>query len=214
MRYLWMTAGHTHQWGTSFYIVIQDTSGALTDTIYNGQYDYTNQAPIGYWDHTHPPLEYWNNGLLPVYYGKNAAGNVKGGLVANTSYYATEPCIKFGYTTANEMQLFYYMYTTELPAAPSSVNTVDENPFSLTVIPNPMNNGNGKLVYVLDETSKVSSVIVDLTGKVITQLNEETEVPGAHEITINSNQKLAAGIYFARLVVNGSAYTKKFVVTN
>jgi len=214
MRYLWMTAGHTHQWGTSFYILVQDTSGALTDTIYSGQYDYTNQAPIGYWDHTHPPLEYWNNGLLPVYYGKNAAGNVKGGLVANTSYYATEPCIKFGYTTANEMQLFYYMYTTELPAAPSSVNTVDENPFSLTVIPNPMNNGNGKLVYVLDETSKVSSVIVDLTGKVITQLNEETEVPGAHEITINSNQKLAAGIYFARLVVNGSAYTKKFVVTN
>jgi len=212
-RYLWMAAGHTHQWGTSFYLIVQDTSGSLTDTVYNGQYDYTNQAEIGFWDHTHPPLEYWNNGLLPVYFGTDASGSVKGGLVANTSYFATQPCIRFGYTTANEMQLFYYMYTDRLPS-PTAINEIQNNPFSLTVIPNPVTGDNGKLVYVLDANSKVSSTIVDLTGKVITQLNEENEVAGAHEITINSNQKLAAGIYFARLVVNGSAYTKKFVVTN
>ena len=213
MRYLWMAAGHTHQWGTGFYIVVQDTFGGLTDTIYNGQYDYTNQVEIGVWDHSHPPIEYWNNGLLPVYVGTTASG-IKAGLVANTSYFSTVPCLHFGFTTANEMQLFYYMYTDKLPPVVNSINTVNENPFSLTVIPNPVNEGNGKIVYVLDGTSKVSSVIVDVTGKVISQLNEETEVAGAHEISINSTQRLAAGIYFARLIVDGSAYTKKFVVTN
>ena len=209
-RYIWMTAGHTHQWGTSYYVIVADTLGNVNDTIYSGQYDYTNQVELGTWDHSHPPLEYFNHGLLPVFYGTN-----KGGLVANTSYFSTVPCLHFGYTTVNEMQLFYYMYTTVQPPTNTvGINTVDENPFSLTVIPNPVNDGNGKLVYVLDETSKVSSVIVDVTGKVVSQLNEETEVAGGHQISINSTQRLASGIYFGRLVVNGSAYTKKFVVTN
>lgn len=213
MRYIWMTAGHTHQWGTSFYVIVQDTLGNLTDTVYDGQYDYVNQVPVGFWDHTHPPLEYWNNGLLPVYYGTDMTGQHKGGLVANTSYFATQPCIHFGFTTANEMQLFYYMYTDRIPTA-TGINTATENPFEMTIMPNPVNEGNGKIVYVLDNTSKVSSVIVDLSGKVISQLSEETEAAGAHEISLNTTKRLAAGIYFARLVVNGSAYTKKFVVTN
>jgi len=212
MRYLWMTAGHTHQYGTGFWIVRADTSGSMADTIYNGQYDYANQAPLARWDHTHPPLEYWNNGLLPVYFGKNQAGTINGGLVANTSWFSDTTCVHFGFTTANEMQLFYYMYTSRLPE-PSAVQTIDENPFMLTIQPNPMSGGNGKMVYVLDNTSKVSAEVMDITGKVISKLNDENEVAGAHEISMAGNQKIASGIYFARLTVNGTAYTKKFVVT-
>lgn len=217
MRYLWMAAGHTHKFGTGYWIIAADTSGAMTDTIYNGQYDYVNNAPIGFWDHTHPPLEYWNNGLKPVYFGTNANGNIKGGLVANTSWRNDSVnCVHFGFTTADEMQLFYYMYTTQLPAAdPNSVNNVATNPFLMTIQPNPVTGGgDGKIVYVLDNTSKVSSSIMDLSGKVISNMDEENEIAGAHTIAINSTQKLASGIYFARLIVDGSAYTKKFVVTN
>jgi len=208
-----MTAGHTHQYGTGFWIIRADTSGDMTDTVYNGQYDYVNQVPLASWDHTHPPLEYWNNGLLPVYFGTGSNGS-KGGLVANTSWYSDTTCVHFGFTTVNEMQLFYYMYTESLPSVnPSAVQTVDENPFLLTVQPNPVSGGNGKLVYVLDNNSRVSAEIIDVAGKVISKLDEENEVVGAHEVSINSNQKLASGIYFARLMVNGTPYTRKFVVT-
>ena len=213
MRYIWMVAGHTHKFGTGYWVYVQDTSGAKTDTIYNGQYDYANNAPIGFWDHTHPPLEYFNNGLVPVYYGKNRAGNIAGGLVANTSWLADTSCVHFGFTTSDEMQLFYYMYTESQPNPTASISNVEENPFKLTVQPNPVTGGNGKLVYVLTDNSKVSSEIVDITGKVISRLDEENEVAGAHEISINSTMRVASGIYFARLTVNGSSYTKKFVVT-
>ena len=81
------------------------------------------------------------------------------------------------------------------------------------MVPNPVTGGDGKIVYVLDNNSKVSSAIMDITGKVISRLDDENEVAGAHQISINSTQKLAAGIYFARLNVNGSVYTKKFIVT-
>ena len=212
MRYLWMIAGHTHKFGTGYWVVVQDTSGAQTDTIYDGQYDYANQAPTGFWDHTHPPLEYFST-LKPVYFGKNAAHTVSGGLVANTSWYSTDNCVHFGFTTADEMQLFYYMYTTRLPGSTTAVNDLETNPFSLTVVPNPVSGGNGKLVYILDENSKVSSEIFDVTGKVISKLDEETEVVGAHQLSINSDQRIASGVYFARLTVNGVPFTKKFVVT-
>ena len=212
MRYIWMVAGHTHKFGTGYWVYVQDTSGAKTDTIYNGQYDYANNAPLATWDHTHPPLEYFNNGLKPVYFGTDRTGSISGGLVANTSWLATSSCVHFGFTTADEMQLFYYMYTTTLPA-PTAVNNIEENPFKLTVQPNPVSGGNGKLVYVLDKNCKVSSEIIDITGKVISKLDEENEVQGAHEISINSNQRIANGIYFARVIVDGVPFTKKFVVT-
>ena len=105
------------------------------------------------------------------------------------------------------------MYTKRLPGSTTAVNDLETNPFSLTVVPNPVSGGNGKLVYILDENSKVSSEIFDVAGKVISKLDEETEVVGAHQLSINSNQRIASGVYFARLTVNGVPFTKKFVVT-
>jgi hypothetical protein len=206
-RYLWMAAGHTHKLGKAYYIIVRDTTGALADTIYDGQYDYTNQSPLGYWDHSHPPLEYWPN-LYPVVFGANNSG-----LVANTTWLDTVPnqCIHFGFTTSDEMQLFYYMYTLQMPTA-TGIKDVSQKLVLFDVVPNPMN-GNGKLLYNLDKDARVEASIYDITGKVLASMDAENQQLGTHEISIATNQKLAPGIYFARLLVDGVAHTKKFVVT-
>ncbi len=109
------------------------------------------------------------------------------------------------------MQLFYYNYTSELPSAISSINDDTQKGIYFQVMPNPMNN-DGKLIYTLDKTSVVEANVVDITGKKVALLTEQNQEEGVHEITLG-NSKLSAGIYFARLSVNGSVYTKKFIVT-
>ena len=122
VKYLFMAAGHTHKFGNSFYIIRKDTTGALADTIYDGGYDYANQVETGTGDWQHPPIEYWNNtsapheGLEPVVFGKNGSG-----LTANTGWVADSSCVRFGFTTMDEMQLFYYMYTLTDPATVEAI---------------------------------------------------------------------------------------------
>lgn len=214
LRYLFMTAGHTHKFGTSFYIIRKDTTGALADTIYDGGYDYANQVETGTWDWQHPPIEYWNNpnapheGLEPVTFGVNGSG-----LVANTGWYADSSCVRFGFTTMDEMQLFYYMYTLTDPDKVSAINTPTQPDIYFEIMPNPTNGSDGKLVYNLDKDSKVEASIIDVTGKTIADLGQENEVMGLHTVSLSGGKTLSSGIYFARLIINGNFYTKKFIVT-
>jgi hypothetical protein len=211
LRYVWMLAGHTHQWGTDFQIMQRDANtGELENVVYNGDSDYSAQQNIGYWDWHHPPIEFISP-LLPVQFG----GAKGGGLTAKTTWYSDSSCIHFGFTTNEEMDLFYYMYTTSPPPSqPTNINSATEAPFYFMVTPNPMGGGsNGKLVYTLDKSSTVEASIIDITGKTIANLGSENEVSGLHEISLGKNQGLAAGIYLAKLVVNGDLYTRKFVVT-
>ncbi|MDB5284606.1 MAG: hypothetical protein JWO06_3681 [Bacteroidota bacterium] len=208
VRYLWMASGHTHAMGTAFYIIRRDTAGLLADTIYDGSFDYANNAPIGFWDHSHPPLEYWPE-LKPIQFGKHN-GN-KSGLVASATYNVTVPAVTFGETTNDEMELFYYMYTTTPLAGTSAINDPSPKTVYMDIMPNPMS-GNGRLVYTLDNPARIEASIIDITGKSIAQVGEENEEAGVHEIAIGNGQQLAKGIYIARLSIDGIVYAKKFIV--
>jgi hypothetical protein len=211
-KYLWMVAGHTHEWGTDFDLHIKNAQGVTGDKFYDGKgiaaygggyYDNS----LGYWDWHHPPIEYWPN-LLPIEFGgPNNAGIVSKAYYNNT----TNLPLTFSTQTNGEMQLWYYMYT-EQPLATTGINSPGKADMYFEVMPNPMNQ-NGKLVYTLTKTAKVESTITDLTGKAIAHMSSETEQEGTHEITIGNNEKLASGIYFAKLSVDGVVYTKKFIVT-
>lgn len=212
-KYLWMVAGHTHEWGTSFDLYKKTTSGATTDKIYdgagieayNGSY-YDNS--LGYWSWQHPPIAYWPN-LLPLEFG----GTYDAGIVSKATYNNTTGLpLTFSTQTNGEMQLWYYMYT-DLPLSTSTAINDDKNSaIHFEVMPNPMTS-NGKLVYHLDKTSTIESTILDVTGKAVASLTAETQQEGTHEIAIGNNVELASGIYFAKLSVNGIVYTKKFIVT-
>ena len=209
-RYVWTMTSHAHKYGTDFDIYVRDTTGAITDKVYEGFYDYKNDYDKGYYDWEHPATRTISE-FLPVKFGRHN-GN-KSGLVARTKWQVEEPLVTFGFTTADEMQLFYYFYTTELPDAATAINDLDAKKIQFNVMPNPMNNS-GKLVYTLEEAATVEASVVDITGKLVAELGKESQTEGTHAITIGNGGELAKGIYFARLNVNGNIYTKKFVVAD
>jgi hypothetical protein len=135
------------------------------------------------------------------------------GLAATASWIADSSCVHFGFSTSDEMQLFYYMYTTTLPPAATAISSVAPPPMYFEVTPNPVGSGQGKLVYVLDKDAGIQASIIDVTGKTIATLAQENEVSGMHEINLANGRAIAPGIYIARLLVNGDLYTRKFVVT-
>ena len=216
-RYLWMIAGHTHEWGTDFDLYERDSTGTLGDKVYDGggletnfgSY-YENNTSPGVWSWQHPPIEYWPN-LRPTKFGKY--GNKKAGLVSKATYNNnTANTLFFSTQTDGEMNLWYYMYTSQPLATSTAINDDSKKGIYFEVMPNPMNN-NGKLVYSLESTAKVESSILDVTGKLVANMSAETESEGLHEITIGNGEKLASGIYFAKLNVDGVVYTRKFIVT-
>lgn len=214
-RYLWMVAGHTHEWGTSFDLYHRDSLGNVAEKIYDGAGIETNNGSfydnsLGYWDWHHPPIEYWPN-LLPITFGRY--GTKKAGIVSRATYNnTTGSTLGFSTQTNGEMQLWYYMYTSEPLATSTAINDNTAKGIYFEVMPNPMNN-NGKLVYDLKNEATVEANVMDVTGKMVAQMRSEKEEPGVHEITIGNGEKLFSGIYFARLSVNGIVYTKKFIVS-
>lgn len=208
-KYLWMISSHSHKYGTDYDIYVKDTTGGMTDKIYEGFYSYENNFDKGFYDWEHPSIRYWPD-LYPVKFGKH--GSVNAGLVARTSWNVQEPFVTFGFTSNDEMQLFYYMYTSQPLDAATAINDDTQKGIFLSVVPNPMN-GNGKIVYTLENSAIVKASVTDITGKVVAELTQENQTEGTHEITIGNNENLSKGIYFANLSVNGTVYTRKFIVT-
>lgn len=215
IRYLWNITGHTHKYGIGFDVYQRDTLGQLSNKLYDG----TSVTPYGsgiytsgtygYWDHSHPPIEYWND-LLPIEFGKHNGKN--SGLVSRATWNVQQPLVTFSYQTSGEMELFYYMYTTQIPNGLTAINDNTQKGIYFQVMSNPMN-ANGKLVYTLTAGSSVEANVVDVTGKLVAQMKKETEEAGVHEVNIGNGEKLSSGIYFAHLSINGAVYTRKFIVT-
>jgi hypothetical protein len=213
MRYIWMLNSHSHKMGVGFNIYNFDNTRSNnlgTDTIYNGFMTYNSNTGVvnqGYYDWEHPPLEYFPN-LIGVNYKT-------GGLICETiykndsSFYQT-----FGFTTAQEMQLFYYLYVTTIPAGYNPPvlginNIAARSAFDFNIYPNPMA-GKGTLAYTLDATAMVNATITDITGKEVAVLKDENEQSGNYDVNIT--ESLPPGMYFAKLTVDGQSYIKKFVV--
>jgi hypothetical protein len=203
-RYIWMMSSHTHKFGTGFNIYKYDNSmpGGFGDTLYKGTYDYANGMDLGVYDWEHPSIEYFS-----PQYKMNMQTN---GVICQTTWNNTSgSLIHFGFTTADEMQLFYYMYTSQQPS--TGINNVAKSAFDFVVYPNPMNDM-GTLSYTLASASTVNASIIDITGKEIATLKDEKEVAGNYNVNIGQNKALSPGMYFAKVTVNGETYTKKFVV--
>ena len=75
-----------------------------------------------------------------------------------------------------------------------------ESDASLSAIPNPFNK-EVSLRYDADHPGRATMVLYDISGKIVWQVKEFSEVRGRNEIVLNGNQ-LAPGIYNCRLVRN------------
>ena len=78
-------------------------------------------------------------------------------------------------------------------------------------VPNPFT-GNTVVSYSLNEASNVSIEIIDVTGKVVSTINEGTQATGEHNITIDGST-LAEGTYFYTFTAGEYKVTKRMVVS-
>ncbi|HZH85778.1 MAG TPA: T9SS type A sorting domain-containing protein, partial [Brumimicrobium sp.] len=76
--------------------------------------------------------------------------------------------------------------------------------------PNPFANET-KVVFNLKEASNVSYTVVDLTGKVVANVNEGNTMAGEHEITIDGSS-FANGVYYLNINAGDSKVTRKMIV--
>src|SRR5690554_449756 len=76
--------------------------------------------------------------------------------------------------------------------------------------PNPFANET-KVLFNLKEASNVSYTVVDLTGKVVANVNEGTTMAGDHEITIDGSS-FANGVYYLNITAGESNVTRKMIV--
>lgn len=76
--------------------------------------------------------------------------------------------------------------------------------------PNPFANET-TVLFNLKETANVSYTVVDLTGKVVANVNEGTTMAGEHEITIDGSS-FANGVYYLNIVAGDSKVTRKMIV--
>jgi len=78
-------------------------------------------------------------------------------------------------------------------------------------VPNPFT-GSTVVSYNLNEASTVSLQIMDVTGKVISTINEGSQAAGAHNISVDGTS-LAVGTYFYTLTAVTYQVTKRMVVS-
>lgn len=77
------------------------------------------------------------------------------------------------------------------------------NPFSVkTTIP-----------FKLSDTGKVGLEVIDSNGKIVKTLIKQRMIPGEYKVDFSS-ENLGAGIYFARLSLNGESAMKKIILAN
>ena len=78
-------------------------------------------------------------------------------------------------------------------------------------VPNPFT-GSTVVSYNLNETANVSVQVMDVTGNVVSTINEGNQAAGAHNITIDGSA-LAQGTYFYTLTAGTYQVTKRMVVS-
>jgi flagellar hook assembly protein FlgD len=82
--------------------------------------------------------------------------------------------------------------------------------------PNPFN-PTTKITYRLNKSAQVRLSVYDITGREVNRLVDRYQSVGDYNISWNSNdyngQKMASGMYFARLNVDNESVSRKMVIT-
>ena len=79
----------------------------------------------------------------------------------------------------------------------------------LNIYPNPTQD-NVTINYSLGNASDVTIEVMDVTGKVVSTLNEGVQANGGHQVSLES-ASFESGVYYVTIVTNDSKMTKKFV---
>jgi hypothetical protein len=227
---IWTLTSHTHKYGKNFDIFFENNDGSKGRQVFDGTYDYISGFQTGVYDWEHPPTAMYepfldmndtiNNGIKPK------------GLVYEVTYNNNGPNkVGFGFTTVDEMMIFYMQYVdgsfpipvnpiwtstcaTEVYVSPCNKISGIADPSNqlntlVSVFPNPTT-GLANISYSLsNNTNNVSLTVVNMLGEIVTTLvNNESQPMGEYAYQIDG---LSNGVYFIRLAIDGKISTLKIV---
>jgi hypothetical protein len=92
----------------------------------------------------------------------------------------------------------------------ASINSEDVSSIELSQFPNPFSEATN-VEYSLENSSNVSYKVVDVTGKVLLDVNEGVQSAGTHTFSIDG-ASFSSGIYYLNMNVDGTTVTRKLVV--
>jgi len=108
------------------------------------------------------------------------------------------------YTTSTPMVRMNFDQTLGLEEAEANNFSLGQN------FPNPTN-GSTQVNYELYTTAEVTFQVTDINGKVISSKNLGTQPAGSNVYSIDAS-KLANGLYYYTMIVDGNKATRKFTV--
>ncbi|MFZ4400041.1 MAG: T9SS type A sorting domain-containing protein [Bacteroidales bacterium] len=94
----------------------------------------------------------------------------------------------------------------------SGINESPNNIYNVKVTPNPFTN-QAKIKYFISETSDVSLLILDISGKVLQHLVNEKQSKGEKDIVFSA-ANYQSGMYLYKLIINDSITVGKLLLKN
>lgn len=164
--YVWHIAGHTHRYGTSYKIWMNDAGGNPDELIYDGSCPRGVPECIApYYDYQHIPTRVFDE-FLHIDFSK--------GVTHEAKWINDGPVpVRWGPTSQDEMMLFGMLFvtdTTGLDIENVTTSTVElKNPLEeIVVMPNPMREMTN--IVLPDNIGPVNFRLVDMLGKEVRQL--------------------------------------------
>lgn len=108
-------------------------------------------------------------------------------------------------TTIMRDSILALLATTAIQDIPAAVNSVN-------VFPNPSVD-NVNIALDLNEQSSIAIDIIDITGKKVSHIFDDTKATGLIQQPFNTTQ-LSNGLYMVQFTVNGKTVTRKFNVSH
>jgi len=100
-----------------------------------------------------------------------------------------------------------YAATVVIPSA--AINKYDDNPFNVSVQPNPFNN-QAWIKFSLPYSSFVNIEICDLLGKPLENLSNEKRTPGEYRLYLNT--ELPSGLYLLKISTQNEVSARKILI--
>lgn len=99
------------------------------------------------------------------------------------------------------------------PGTFTGITHPDEKSYDITVFPNPAKN-NVSIRYSLISESLVNIAITDVLGRTVKTLASGKQQPAGNHEHPEAVSDLRTGLYFIKVVINGTEHITKFLITN
>lgn len=204
---IWNLYTHTHKYGTMYNAYERNPDGSKGEMLYDGDYSYEWGFDVGYY-RTGPEVTF-------RYFPDNELYEIdpRIGMIHEAGFINTDgpDPVNWGLTSDEEMMVLGVQYVEG-----ASLTGIEENApvEGLRLYPNP-SNGNFSLSFNLLEEGSVDINLIDLQGRLVSNLYSGVNSPGMFNQNFALNQpNVSKGAYFVKIDVNGGVVSKKLMLTN